>query len=122
MQIKKQTLKEQPQPKQKTNNHQEQKPKVYQKGNEAFGSKGKEKIVVDDDDDEELYKGEKLVRKKRYMELDHLLFLQRELEEKEAKDKISKVTLKSHKSLLWKGFRVKLSIIQAFLVGAFGIL
>ena len=38
---KKQTLKEQPQPKQKTNNHQEQKPKVHQKGNEAFGSKGK---------------------------------------------------------------------------------
>lgn len=94
---KEETHKEDPQPKKNTDEHHEQKPKVDQKGNEAFGSKGKENI--DDDDDEELFEGEKLVTKKRDKELDHLLFLQKELEEKEAEAKVAKVTLKTYKSI-----------------------
>ncbi|CAI9285868.1 unnamed protein product [Lactuca saligna] len=81
---KEETHKEEPKQKKKIDEHQEQKPKVAQKGNEVFGSKVKEKNFIDDDY-EELPEGGKLVRKKRDKELDHLLILQREFEEKRLK-------------------------------------
>ncbi|XP_023760111.1 uncharacterized protein LOC111908524 [Lactuca sativa] len=46
-------------PKQNTKDH---------KGNEAFGSKGEEKVVDDEEEEEKLSEGEKLLRKKRDVE------------------------------------------------------
>lgn len=62
-------------------------------------SKGKEKSIDDDEEEELLLEGEKLVRKKRDKVLDDLLILRKELEAKEAKARVAKVTLATQMSL-----------------------
>lgn len=93
------TKKEESQPKQATNEYHKQKPKIDHKGNEASGLKGKENVFNDDEEDAKLSEGEKLFRKKHDQDLDSLLRLQKDLEEKEDEVKAAKVTLKPHKSL-----------------------
>ncbi|CAI9261283.1 unnamed protein product [Lactuca saligna] len=58
-------------------------------------SKGKEKVFDDDDEEELISEGEKLVRKKRHKELDDLLQITKDLDEKEAKQQVMKVTLEA---------------------------
>ncbi|CAI9293756.1 unnamed protein product [Lactuca saligna] len=48
-----------------------------------------------EEEEEELFEGEKLVRKKQEKELDDIMKLRKELEAKEAKDRVSKVTLET---------------------------
>ncbi|CAI9299055.1 unnamed protein product [Lactuca saligna] len=74
------------QPKQNTGeptDENEQKPKQYpndQKDNEASGSKGKEKVMFNKEEEEEFSECEKLVRRKRYKELDDILKLRKEVD------------------------------------------
>ncbi|CAI9295961.1 unnamed protein product [Lactuca saligna] len=58
------------------------------KGNEAFGSKGKWKLVDEEEEEEDLSEGAQLKRKKRDQDLDENLRVSREAKalEREARD------------------------------------
>ncbi|CAI9300394.1 unnamed protein product [Lactuca saligna] len=69
----------------------------------------------EEEEEEELYEGEKLVRKKHDKELDSLLHLCQELEDKEKKANIAKLTLETQKSLFptWTMDRIQKQAIDA---------
>lgn len=86
----------------------EQKPKQQtlksnpndQKDNEAYGSKGKEKVTFDDEEEEqELSEGEKLIRNKHDKDLDDILCIRKKLEDQEMEANVTKVALETQKSL-----------------------
>ncbi|CAI9261653.1 unnamed protein product [Lactuca saligna] len=64
-----------------------------QKDNETSTSKYKEKLFNDEEEEEVLFEGEKLIGKKRDVELDNLLRVYKELEAKDADAEIVKITL-----------------------------
>lgn len=55
-------------------------------------------MLDDEEEEEELSEGEKLIRKKHDIELDDLLRVHKELEDREMEAKIAKVTLETQKS------------------------
>lgn len=92
----------------------EQKPKSKDlKGNEASGSKGKEK-VIDDDVEEEDDEGAKIKRKSRDTEIDENLRISKEPEAREKESREAQVTLETQKLLFpsWSMERILNEVVN----------
>ncbi|CAI9270907.1 unnamed protein product [Lactuca saligna] len=91
---------EEPQPMKTTGEQHDAKPKPNENmGIEDFASCKCKERIYDYKNEEELSEGEKLVRKKCDKELDNLLHLRKELEDKEKKVEVENATLETHKLL-----------------------